>query len=90
MIACGNDIDRGLRPHGRSGLKYQDRKMLFYPEKSPPTRAEWIEIVFDCNDNILHTSPPTRAEWIEMACARVAQSQSLGLRPHGRSGLKYL
>ena len=34
---------------------------------SPPTRAEWIEIIgSDRNDPGL-MSPPTRAEWIEIA-----------------------
>ena len=34
----------GLRPHGRSGLKFVTNvAMRDYP-LSPPTRAEWVEI----------------------------------------------
>ena len=33
-----------LRPHGRSGLKYNDQEKQCKNRMSPPTRAEWIEI----------------------------------------------
>ena len=35
--------------------------------RSPPTRAEWIEILtVEAPTGAVVTSPPTRAEWIEM------------------------
>ena len=35
-------------------------------------------------------SPPTRAEWIEIGADAIAAAKSVSLRPHGRSGLKFL
>ena len=34
-----------LRPHGRSGLKYDSFNIRNAIGLSPPTRAEWIEII---------------------------------------------
>ena len=36
------------------------------PLRSPPTRAEWIEISIDSDTYNKVKSPPTRAEWIEI------------------------
>ena len=33
-----------LRPHGRSGLKFDEFENIIVSIRSPPTRAEWIEI----------------------------------------------
>ena len=56
-----------LRPHGRSGLKWDRRHGWLAGIPSPPTRAEWIEIGLlpDGSDEV-RQSPPTRAEWIEI------------------------
>ena len=35
-------------------------------------------------------SPPTRAEWIEIVDRYEHIYSNAGLRPHGRSGLKYV
>ena len=58
--------------------------------RSPPTRAEWIEIILTLL--IIDTpcsSPPTRAEWIEILTFMLTVDKPGRLRPHGRSGLKY-
>ena len=34
--------------------------------RSPPTRAEWIEIIVSSSPIKIGVSPPTRAEWIEI------------------------
>ena len=34
--------------------------------RSPPTRAEWIEMRELAGENLVFRSPPTRAEWIEI------------------------
>ena len=56
----------GLRPHGRSGLKLLYKNPLTAGVRSPPTRAEWIEIIHTSQTSALAKSPPTRAEWIEI------------------------
>ena len=38
-----------------------------FASKSPPTRAEWIEIRAFPHIKYGEESPPTRAEWIEIA-----------------------
>ena len=83
--------DNRLRPHGRSGLKYlhmvlEDTNMA----RSPPTRAEWIEISMTVGAKVEILSPPTRAEWIEISTDKGILNSIKGLRPHGRSGLKSL
>ena len=37
-------VATGLRPHGRSGLKWSRSRRLRRRATSPPTRAEWIEM----------------------------------------------
>ena len=56
---------------------------------SPPTRAEWIEILIAFSSSSRSRSPPTRAEWIEIASFLLYAAIASGLRPHGRSGLKF-
>ena len=55
-----------LRPHGRSGLKLVLMRLRPPSPLSPPTRAEWIEMIDQAITSTPCRSPPTRAEWIEI------------------------
>ena len=53
----------GLRPHGRSGLKYSAANLQLIEGRSPPTRAEWIEIflLYHQVNNLLRLRPHGRS-----------------------------
>ena len=62
---------------------------LYLAVESPPPRAEWVEISGGARRPPAgRRSPPPRAEWVEIVRWRHGQMQYVGLRPHGRSGLK--
>ena len=43
-VSSNKSNDDGLRPHGRSGLKFLCASVFPGRVPSPPPRAEWIEI----------------------------------------------
>ena len=60
------------------------------PYPSPSSRAEWVEILMRvaiCACSL--RSPSSRAEWVEIMYIKYIVTESMCLRPRGRSGLKY-
>ena len=72
---------QSLRLHGRSGLKSEGRCSPSRLNRSPPTRAEWIEINKILPRSGFVVSPPTRAEWIEIPTAHTAEVGKAGSPP---------
>ena len=79
----------GLRPRGRSGLKSWIPISELPGQRSPSSWAEWVEIHCYTLCSRCNGSPSSWAEWVEILCLYCARYRSLGLRPRGRSGLKY-
>ena len=77
---------RGLRPRGRSGLKYKLQQLWeLWLIRSPSSRAEWVEMsmyVFSLPS--CASSPSSRAEWVEMYSSMTLKN-SLALSPSSRA-----
>ncbi len=57
---------------------------------SPSSRAEWVEIRLSHASPWHGTwSPSSRAEWVEIIDTAIKAAADSGLRPRGRSGLKF-
>ena len=63
----GSLVVKGLRPHGRSGLKYIDnRDRMYSPQCLRPHGRSGLKYLKSIAMLSATGSPPTRAEWIEI------------------------
>ena len=74
-----------LRPHGRSGLKYQSGFRQHWPGRLRPHGRSGLKSVCLCGMDASIPSPPTRAEWIEIcfftwySCAKYVSAHTGGV-----------